>query len=143
MIDLIAQPSFTDLVQALELVETGGIAVRHNQAMEKYRQALVAECLDFPNLSQHASPLRNKHVLAVMGVDVRRDHAVDGPGKRSIQPVSEHGFENRALEEPVLFSFCALELGVTWLPLPSLRVTAICRIARRIGLRQGRSGFLF
>src|SRR6266849_9317613 len=52
MVDLVFQASFTDLVQAVKLVEIHGVTVRHNQPVENHRQPALAETLHFAGFAQ-------------------------------------------------------------------------------------------
>src|SRR5205823_1213961 len=77
--------------------------IRHDQAMEKDRQALLPESFDSANLAKDPATLRDEKVLSVVRVHIRCDHAVDGARKGPVQAVGEHGFDHGAFEEPVLF----------------------------------------
>src|SRR5439155_12433963 len=91
------------------------VTVRHDQAMEKYRQALLPESFDSANLAQDPAPLGNEKVLSVVGIHIRCDHAVDGSGKLPVQTVGQHGFDHGAFEEPVLFFVSGGEFHATFL----------------------------
>jgi hypothetical protein len=43
VVNFVAQPSLADLVQALKLVQTHGVAIRHDEAVKHNRQSLLAE----------------------------------------------------------------------------------------------------
>src|SRR5207249_5826629 len=85
MVHQIAQARFADLIQALELIERKRIAVRHHEPVKENGQTLLAEGFYFANFAQHAAPLRNEKMQAVVGIDVRSDHAIDGTGKSAVQ----------------------------------------------------------
>jgi len=46
---------------------------------------------------------RDKDLLAVVGVDVRRHQTIDWPSKRAVQAVDEQSFKDRALETTYRF----------------------------------------
>ena len=56
VVDLVAQPGVADLVEALELVEADGIAVRHEQAMEHDGEACLAEGVDLFRFAENFDP---------------------------------------------------------------------------------------
>ena len=101
MLTLIAQPGVADLVEALELVEADGIAVRHDEPMEDNGEASLPEGFHLLRFAKNLRSCRNQQVLAVVRVDVVCEQALDGTGELPVEPVDENGFENGSFKENV------------------------------------------
>src|SRR5205807_1255440 len=67
VVDLVAEAGVADLVEPLKVVEAGGIAIGHNQAMKRNREPRLPEALDFPGFPQQFRANRNQQMLSVMG----------------------------------------------------------------------------
>src|ERR1039458_5931374 len=71
IIDLVFQPFLSDLVEALELIEIDGVAIRHNKAVKNHgHPALLAEGgrSNLLRLAQNNRSLGNDHVLMIVRI---------------------------------------------------------------------------
>src|SRR5579871_5016594 len=98
MIDLVAQAGFSDLIQPLELIERQRVSVRHDDPVEHYSEPLLAKTRDRLDFPENTAALRNQQVLPVMGIYIGREHRVHGSGECAVEPVREHGLQDRALK---------------------------------------------
>src|SRR5258708_39413611 len=103
VVNPVAKSRLAGLIQTLELVEADGVTVRHDEPVKENGQTLLAERFDFLGFSEHFRASRNKDLLTVVRIDVRRHKTIDRPGKRSIQAVDEQCFKDRAFEDHVSF----------------------------------------
>src|SRR5260370_17106274 len=99
----VAQSRLGDLIQTLELVEADGVTVRHDETVKENGQTLLTKRFDFLGFSEDLRPGRDKDLLAVVRVDVRRNQTIARPGKRPIQPGVEQCFKTRPFEAPLSF----------------------------------------
>src|SRR5712692_8088499 len=104
VVNPVAKSRFSDLIQTLELVEADGVTVRHDEPVKENGQALLAEGFDFLGFSEHFRTSRDKDLLTVVRVDVRRHQTIDRPCKRSIQAVDEQRFKDRSFKYHVPLS---------------------------------------
>src|SRR5579885_158190 len=98
VVDLIVQGGGAKLVKSFELVEIDRIPVRHDKAVKEHGEPLLAEGADLIGFAQNLRARRKQDVLPVGGIDIVGDKTVDGAGETPIEPVHEHGVDNRALE---------------------------------------------
>src|SRR5260370_14552405 len=66
IVDLIAQPRVADLVEAFELVEAGGKAVRHEKAMRCYGESLLPETIHRLGFTEQLRSRRNQKMPSVV-----------------------------------------------------------------------------
>jgi hypothetical protein len=78
VVDLIAEAGITYLVEPLELVQADGITIRHDEAMKRDGEPRLAERIDLLRLTQNLRSGGNQKMLAVVGVNVGCEKAVDG-----------------------------------------------------------------
>ena len=101
VVDLIAETSVSDLVQALKMIEAYGVAVWHEQAMEGNRQAALPKAFDLPGLTEEFRACGDKKPLAIVGVDIIREQACDGAGHLPIESVDQYGFKYGSFKQDV------------------------------------------
>src|SRR5258708_23110730 len=101
---LVAKPTVADLVEPLELVETGGIPVRHEKAMKSDSQTSLAEVIDSAGFAEKFGPGWDQSVLSVVGIDIGREQALDGARQLPLQAGNEHGFQDGFFQDDVSFS---------------------------------------
>ena len=104
VVDLISKTGIADLVEPFESVETDGITVGHERAVEHDSQTRLAKRVHLPGFAKKFRARRNQQVLAVVGVNVGGKQALDGSGKAAVETVDEHGFENGSFKQYVGFS---------------------------------------
>src|SRR5260370_24689879 len=104
VVDLVAEASVADLVESLKMVEAGGIAVGHDQAMKGNREPRLPEAFDLAGFSQQGPSSRNEQMLAIVGIDSVGQEALDWSGKLTIETVDEQGFEDGAFKQNVVLS---------------------------------------
>src|SRR5260370_2078328 len=66
VVDLVAEASVADLVESLKMVEAGGIAVGHDQAMKGNREPPLPEAFGFSRFSAHFLPTPNQPMLPTL-----------------------------------------------------------------------------
>ena len=67
--------------------------------MKAHGQARVAPGLHRRRGAEHARAGRNHDGLPVVRIDRRRDQAGHRAGERAVQPIEQHGFDDRAFEQ--------------------------------------------
>src|SRR5579884_2428614 len=101
VVHLIVQGGGAKLVKSFELVEIDRIPVRHDEAVKEHGKPLLAEGVDLIGFAQNLGASRDQDMLPVVGIDIVGDEAIDRPGETPIQPIHEHGVDDRAFEEDV------------------------------------------
>ena len=112
VIDLVTQSGFADLVHALKLIQRHGVPVRHDEPVKHDGEPVLAEVGNALYLAQCTGTLRNEQVLAIAGINVCSQHAIDGTGKGTIQAIGQNTFKDRPLEDPVLLAIGFVDLVV-------------------------------
>ena len=99
LIHLIPQAGVADLVQARELIEAVGAAIRHQQSMEGHGQPCLAERLHRLWSRRDTRTRRNDDLLAAVRIDRVRDQAVHRCGAAAVEPIGQHRVDDRAFED--------------------------------------------
>ena len=60
VVDLVAKASVADLVESLKMVEAGGIAIGHDEAMKRDCEPRLPEAFDFPGFSEELRSSRDQ-----------------------------------------------------------------------------------
>src|SRR6185437_7231558 len=92
VVDLIAQTCVANLIHACKLIEAYGIAVRHDEPVKRDGKARLAERFHALGLPQNLRARGDEKVLAVMGVNIVGDEALDRAIKVSAETIEERGF---------------------------------------------------
>src|SRR5262249_31270185 len=90
VVHLITQPGVADLIEALELVETDGISVGHDQTVKGHGKSRLAECFHSSCLAEDLAASRNQHALAVVGIDVIRQQTFNGTRHSPVETVHKN-----------------------------------------------------
>src|SRR5258708_4860939 len=110
---LVAKPTVADLVEPLELVETGGIPVWHEKAMESDSQTSLAEVIDSAGFAEKFGPGWDQNVLSGVGIDIGCEQALDGGRQLPLKAGDEDGFQNGSFKNDVSFP-CRRVVGTTY-----------------------------
>jgi hypothetical protein len=112
MINFVLETSFANLVQALELIEVNGVAVRHDEPMKDHSQARLPEALDPLRLSHDFCAGRDEQALSVVRVDAIGHHANDRTAEVTVQSRDERSFKNRPFKDQVVFAARLIEIRI-------------------------------
>src|SRR6185437_13990714 len=72
--------------------------------MEEDGQTCLAEGVHLLGFAQQLRSCRNEQVLAVVGINVCREQALDGAGEAPVEAVDENSFEDGSFKQYVGFS---------------------------------------
>ena len=79
VVDLVTKPGISNLVETMEMVEARGISIGHNQPMKRNGKPALPKALDFAGFPEKLRAPGNQQMLAVVGIDVGCEKALDGP----------------------------------------------------------------
>src|ERR1700723_2799732 len=103
VVDLIPQTGVADLIESGEPVETGGVTVRHNHAVENDCETGLTGVLDLARFTEEFCSGGQEEMLAVVGIDIGREKAFDRSCKLSFETVDENRFKNGPFKHNVSF----------------------------------------
>ena len=66
MVHLVLETGITDLIEADELIEAAGAAIRHQQPVKGHGQSRLAEGLNRSRLPENTGAGGNQHVLPIV-----------------------------------------------------------------------------
>lgn len=74
--------------------------VRHDQPVERHREAGIAPRLHRRRRSENASTSRNENRLSIVGIDRRRDQTLHRTSEGAVEAVEQDGLDDCAFQEP-------------------------------------------